>query len=108
MWLQAVTQAQPDALGSSGATPDITAWFEGLVPPILSYITLKNDFSSLCLDFLNSKWVLLIIVSHSLLGLLRGTNELISAKWLEQAWHIVSVKLTVGIQLRDAVERSIS
>lgn len=40
------------------------------------------------------------------MGLLRGTNELISAKWLELAWHIVSAKLTVGIKLRDTVERS--
>lgn len=39
------------------------------------------------------------------MGLLRGTNELISAKWLELAWHIVSAKLTVGIKLRDTVER---
>ena len=42
------------------------------------------------------------------MGLLRGTNELMSAKWLELTWHIVSAKLTVGIKLRDAVERSVS
>lgn len=42
------------------------------------------------------------------MGLLRRTNEFISAKWLELAWHIVNSKLTIGMKLRDAVERSVS
>lgn len=49
-----------------------------------------------------------MIVPHSLMGLLRGTNDLISAKWLKLTRHILSTKLITGIKHREAMKSSVS
>ena len=102
-----MTPAQLDPQRSSGVTLVPTTWFEGLVTLILSCIALNNDLI-LCLKLLTCILELLVIVSHSPMGLLGEINEFISAKWLELAKHRVSSKFTIGIKFREAVESSVS
>lgn len=66
---------------------------------ILSWTLLSLPVS----DFLICKLGLLITVSHNLVGLLKGRNELVSA-----VWHIARAEFIIDIKLRDAVEKSVS
>lgn len=95
LWTGALERLWSQLLGLKPCFPQFLA-----VKPWASYLI------SLCLDFLICKLGLLIIISHNLLGVFRGTNELISAKWLELAWHIVNAELITDIKPREAMERS--
>lgn len=82
-----------------------------LKPCFFQFLAVKLQASyliSLCLDFLICRLGLLITISYNPLQVFRGTNTLISEKWLELPCYIVSAELIINIKPRKAMERSVS